>query len=72
MQTYQVVSKELHDQSGVFVAFLAQSIEFSNSIVECLLGKMASLIWGVEYLVIEDRKVKCETKSDWVGRSEVS
>ena len=28
--TYQVVSEELHDESGVLVALLAQSVEFCS------------------------------------------
>lgn len=28
---------------------------------------MASLVWGVQDLVVEYREVKCETETDWVG-----
>ena len=33
---------------------------------------MASLIGRVEDLVVEDGEVQSETKSDWVGRGEIS
>lgn len=44
----------------------------SDSVIECLLGKVASLIRGVQNLIIEDREVEGETKTDWVGWSKVS
>lgn len=44
----------------------------SNSIIESLLGKVASLIWGVQDLVIENGEVEGKTKTDWVGWCKVS
>ena len=39
-------------------------IRTSNGIIESLLGKTASLIRGVEDLVVEDGEVQCETQAD--------
>lgn len=69
--THQVVSQQLHDQRRVFVAFLAKGVEFSNGIVEGLLGKMTGLIGRVQDLVVEDRKVQGETQSNGVGWGEI-
>ena len=69
--TYQVIPQQLHDQCGILVAFLAQSVELSNRIVESLLGKVASLVGRVEDLVVEDREVEGKAKSDWMSRSKV-
>ena len=44
----------------------------SNGIIESLLGKVASLIWGVEDLVVEDGEVQGEAKTDWVGWSKIA
>jgi hypothetical protein len=38
----------------------------SNGVVESLLGQLASLVWGVEDLVVEDGEVQCETETDGV------
>jgi len=43
----------------------------SNSIVECLLGQLASLVWRVEDLVVEDGEVQCEAETDGVCRRKV-
>ena len=61
----------MHDEGRILVAFLTQGIELSNSIVESLFGKMASLVRRVEDLVIEDGEVEGKTKSDWVCRSKI-
>lgn len=69
-QTYQIVTKKLHYQGRIFVAFFAQGIKLcsgcqyvdlggkeehtGDSIIEGLFGEMASLIWRVENLVVED------------------
>jgi hypothetical protein len=70
--TYQVVSQQLHNQCGVLVALFAESVQLGNSIVECLLGEMAGLVRGVQDLVVKDREVQRETKSDGVGGSKLS
>lgn len=71
-RTYQVVSQQLHDQCGILVALLTESVELSNSIIEGLLGKMACLVRCVEDLIVEDRKVEGKTKTDWMSGCEVS
>lgn len=42
-----------------------------NSIIKCLLGKVACLIRGVQDLIVEHGEVKSKTKADWVGRCKV-
>ncbi len=44
----------------------------SNSIIESLLGEVASLIWGVENLVVEDGEVQGKTKTDWVSWGKIA
>lgn len=77
MSTDQIVPQELHDESGILVAFFTQGVEFcqpvsynrgnslhlptSNSLVKGLLGKMAGLIRGVEDFVVKDGEVERET-----------
>lgn len=39
----------------------------SNGIIKSLLGKVASLVWRVEDLVVEDREVQGKAETDWVG-----
>ena len=62
----------MHDEGGVFVALLAESVELSNGIVESLLGEVASLVWRVEDLVVEHREVQCKAESDGVRGGEIS
>ncbi len=44
----------------------------SNSVVKGLLGEVASLIRRVKDLVVEDRKVEGETKTDGMRRCKIS
>ena len=69
---YQVITEELHDEGGVLVALLAEGVELSNSVVKGSLGEVASLVGGVENLVVEDREVQGKSETDGVGRGEVS
>lgn len=39
----------------------------SNGIIESLLGKVASLVWRVEDLVVEDGEVQGKAETDWVS-----
>jgi hypothetical protein len=68
----KVIPEELHNEGRVLVAFFAEGIQFGNSIIECLLGKVASTVGGVENLVVEDREVQGKTKSDWVSSSKLN
>ena len=60
----EVVAEELHDQRAVPVRFLRQGVEFSNRIIESLLGKMAGAIRRVQDLVVKDGEVERKTKAD--------
>lgn len=44
--------------SAVLVALLRQGVELSDSIIEGLLGELASLVWRVEDLIVEDGEVE--------------
>jgi hypothetical protein len=63
----QVVSEKLHDQGGILVALFRQSVKFSNSIIESLLGQVAGTVGGVENLVVEDGEVESKSKTDGVS-----
>ena len=43
----------------------------SNGIVKCKLGQVAGLVGRVEDFVVEDGKVKSQSKTDGVGRSKI-
>ena len=62
----------MHDQSRVFVALFRKGVEFSNSIIESLLGKVACTVRAVKDLVVEDGEVKGKTETDGVGWWELS
>ena len=68
----QVVTQELHDQGAVTVAFLGERVELGNSVIERLLGKVASTVRRIQDLVVENGEVEGETKTDGVGRGEIS
>jgi hypothetical protein len=70
--TDQIVSQQLHDECGILVALFAQCVELGNSIIKSLLCEVASLIGRIEDLIVEDREVEGETKTDRVGWGEVS
>lgn len=68
----QVVTEELHDQSAITIRLLRERVEFCNSIVKSLLGQVASSVRRVQNLVVENREIEGETKTDGVGRGKLS
>lgn len=68
----QVVTQELHDQGAVTVAFLGERVKLSNSVIERLLGKVASTVGRVQDLVVENGEVEGETETDGVGGGKIS
>ena len=42
-----------------------------NSIIKCLLGEVAGLVWGVQDLVVEDGEVEGQAKADGMGRGQL-
>lgn len=56
----QVVAEQLHDQGAVAVGLLGERIKLSNSVIECLLGKVARAIRRVQDLIIEDGEIEGE------------
>lgn len=60
----QVVSEQLHDSGRVAVLVLLQTVEVGDGIVESSLGEFASVVGGVEDLVIEHGIVEGKSKSD--------
>ena len=67
----EVVTEELHDESAVAVGLLGERVELGNSIVESLLGQVASAVGRVQDLVVEDREVQGQTQADGVGGGEL-
>lgn len=65
--THKVVAEELHDEGGVLVALLTQCVELGNSVIEGLLGEVASLVRSVENLVVEDGEVEGKAETDGVS-----
>ncbi|TNN62109.1 hypothetical protein EYF80_027701 [Liparis tanakae] len=47
----QVVSQQLHDESGVFVGVLVEGVELGDGVVEGGLGQVTGLLRGVLDLV---------------------
>lgn len=68
----KVVTQKLHDERRVLVALLRKRVELSDSVVERLLGKVASAVRAVQDLVVEDGEVERKTKADGVRRGELS
>jgi hypothetical protein len=67
----QVIAEQLHDEGRILVRFFVQSIKLSNGIVEGLLGNLASLVGGVEDLIVEHREVESQSQTNRVGRRQV-
>ena len=67
----QVVTQKLHDEGAVTVALFGQGVKLSNSVIERLLGKVASTVRRVQDLIVENGEVKGETKADGVGGGQV-
>lgn len=63
----QVVSQQLHDQGGVLVALLTESVQLSNRIIKCLLSELASFVRSIENLIVEHAEVERESKTDGVS-----
>lgn len=49
----QVVSEQLHNQGGVFVAFFAQCVQLSDGVIECGFRKSTGTVGRVQDFVIE-------------------
>jgi len=62
----------LHDQGAVAVALLGERVKLGNSVVEGLLGEVASTVGGVEDLIVEYGEVQSETEADGVSGGEIS
>mmetsp|Transcript_25836 Transcript_25836/g.65743 ORF Transcript_25836/g.65743 Transcript_25836/m.65743 type:complete len:259 (-) Transcript_25836:40-816(-) len=67
----QVISQELHDESGILVRLLVEGVELRDGVVEGLLGQVAGAIGRVEDLVVEDGEVERQAEADGVGGGEV-
>ena len=67
----EVVTQELHDQSRIAVGLFRERVELSDSVVESLLGKVASTIGRVEDLVVEHGEVESKTQADGVSGGQV-
>lgn len=67
----QVVAQQLHDEGAVTVRLLGQGVKLGNSVVERLLGEVASTVGRVQDLVVEDGEVESKAEADGVGRGEL-
>mmetsp|Transcript_3803 Transcript_3803/g.7546 ORF Transcript_3803/g.7546 Transcript_3803/m.7546 type:complete len:263 (-) Transcript_3803:231-1019(-) len=67
----QVVSEQLHDQSGILVALFRKGVELGNGVVEGLLGDMAGAVGAIENFVVKDGEVEGETEADGVSGGKV-
>merc|ERR1711865_849165 len=67
----QVVTEQLHDEGGILVRVLCHIIELGNCILERGACHLASFVWVVQHLVLEDREVQREAKADGMSHSQV-
>ena len=67
----KIVAQKLHDKRAVPVGLFGQRIELGNGIIKCLLREVASALGRVEDLVVEDREVQGQTKTNWVRWSQL-
>merc|ERR1712125_293765 len=67
----EVVTQQLHDESGVLVRVLLDIVELRDGILESGARHFASLVWILEHLVLEDGIVECETETNWVSHCQV-
>merc|ERR1712029_617049 len=67
----EVVTQQLHDESGVLVGVLLDVVELRDGILESGACHFTSLVWILEHLVLEDGIVECKTETDWVSHCQV-
>merc|ERR1719408_274923 len=67
----EVVTKQLHDESGVLVGIFRDVVELSDSVLEGGAGHLAGLLWVAQHFVLEDGVVEDEAKADRVRHSQV-
>merc|ERR1719336_2524451 len=60
----QIITKQLHDERGIFVGILAHIVKLCNSILEGRASHLARLFWVRQHLILEDRVVQCQAKAD--------
>jgi len=63
----EVLLEELNDGLGISEGLLVNVIDLLESVREGLLSELAGLLVVVHDLVVEDREVEGETKSNWVA-----
>merc|ERR1712187_982988 len=67
----EIVTQELHDESGVFVRILGDIVKLSNRVFERSACHLASLLGLLQNFVLKDRVIQCKAKTDWVSHSQV-
>lgn len=50
----QVITKQLHNQSGILISFLGDGVDFAQGIVEGSFGQIAGFFGGIEDFEEED------------------
>lgn len=63
----QVITEQLHDQSGVLVGSLRQLIELGDGLIEGILGQLAGSLLVLQDLEEAHRIVKSKTQMDRMG-----
>jgi len=64
----QVLLKELDDALGVAEVVLLQLVNLVESLLESLVGELASSLVVLHDLIVEDGEVEGEAELDWVAR----
>merc|ERR1740139_434204 len=67
----QIIAQQLQDQRGIFVRVLCHVVKLGNCIFESCASHLARLIWIGEHLILEDRKVQCQTQADGMCHSQI-
>merc|ERR1719162_2657597 len=67
----QVVTEQLHDESGVLVRIFGNVVKLRDSLFERLASHLASLFWLAEHLVLKDGEVKGKAQADGVSDGQI-
>ena len=57
----------MHYGCRITIFFFLQILKVRDSTVECILSKLAGVVWRSEDFVIEHGIVESKSKSDWMG-----
>ena len=63
----EIVSHQLHDGSRILVVNFFDAFDIRNGIIEGSFSQVTSFLWLRLNFVVKYRKVKSQSKSDWVS-----